>query len=220
MTGKFRFLSKPVLLFVGILLFSGKIFQAGQEIVDRILAVVEDEVITLTDVRIVEEFELFSESLPNGEERRKIILEKLIDQKLVLRMAEEEFYVRGEEVDAFLRRLAQKMGYETVNRKLESFGLAWDDLRKYIREEIAFQEIIAQKFKKSVVISLKEIESYYTKVYLSLQKGKNEPILPMMEILDVIESVLRDEKTKEQVREWISSLREKAEIQVNDFKSF
>lgn len=186
----------------------------GQELVDKILAVVNGEVITLTDVRIADEFSLFSGGPENGAEGTREILERYIDQKLVLQISGREVFVRGEEIDAFLRQMAGKIGYPAANEKLESFGLAWDDLRNYIREHIIFQKIIEQKFNKSVVISLDEIESYYNRVYLPVQKEKGKPVRPMMEILDVIESVLREQKVREQVDNWIEGLRRRAEIQV------
>ena len=186
-----------------------------QETVDRIVALVNEKVITLTDMKIAEAFNFYDEELEgfNGNSR-SFILEKLINQKLVIQLSSERVSVEKEKMDMALNMIIEKMGIDNVERKMAEFGLGWEDLREYVWEKILYQTIISQRFSRVIIISLKEIEGYYHQVYIPRQKEKGAEPEPMIEILDEIESILRQERIKEQVDEWIGNLKKNANIQV------
>jgi parvulin-like peptidyl-prolyl isomerase len=178
------------------------------------VAIVNEQVITLTDLRIAEEFGLHDEELKERSGNlRPLILERLIDQKLVIALAGEEVLVEKEELDSFQAGIIERLGNELVRRKLEEFDLDWDDLRGYIREKIDYQKIISRKFGQRIIVSLKEIENYYKQSYVSSQRENGLEPQPMMEILDEIESLIIQEKVKTQINDWIKNLRKKADIQ-------
>ena len=188
---------------------------SSEEVIDRLVAVVNEEVITLTDLRIAEAFGVYDEELETGEgNTRSYILEKLIDQKLVIQLSGEEISVADEELEEILKRMTEKLGVNEVDRRLAEFGLAWDDLKECVREKILYQTIIAQKFSKVNPVSVKEIEDYYQETYVPAQKEKGEEPKPMMEILVEIESGIKQEKIKTQVEDWIANLREKSDIRI------
>jgi len=184
------------------------------ETVDRILAVVNEQVITLTDLRIAEAFGLYDEEFKEKSgDLHPFILERLIDQKLVIALAGEEIFMKNEELDSFQGRIIEKLGNDQALRKLEEFGLDWQDLRGYILEKLIYQKIISQKFGQRNIVSLKEIEDYYQKSYVPSQREKGLELQPMVELLDEIESRIVQEKIKTQINDWIKNLRKKADIQ-------
>jgi hypothetical protein len=184
------------------------------ETVDRIVVVVNEQVITLTDLRIAEAFGLYEEDFKEKSgDLRPLILERLIDQKLVIALAGEEIFVENEELDSFQARIIEKLGNDQARRRLEEFGLGWQDLRGYIFEKIVYQKIISRKFGQRNILSLKEIEDYYQQSYVLSQREKGLEPQPMMELLDEIESRIIQEKTKTQIKDWIKNLRKKADIQ-------
>jgi len=184
------------------------------ETVDRIVAVVNEQVITLTDLRIVESFGLYDEEFKEKSgDLHPMILERLIDQKLVIALAGEETFVENEELDSFQGKIIEKLGNDQARRKLDEFGLDWQDLRDYILEKIIYQKIISRKFGQRNIISLKEIEDYYQKSYVPSQREKGLEPKPMMELLDEIESRIIQEKIKTQISDWLKNLRKKADIQ-------
>jgi hypothetical protein len=194
-----------------ILLFTVYCFS---ETIDRIVAVVNEQVITLTDLRIAEAFALYDEEV--GEKSggiRLLILERLIDQKLVIDIASEEALVEKKELDFFQGKIIEKLGYDQVRGRLEEFDLDLDDLRGYIREKITYQKIISRKFGQRVTVSVKEMEDYYKQSYVTSQREKGLEPRPMLELLDVIESRIIQEKIKTQISDWIKNLRKKADIQ-------
>jgi len=188
---------------------------SGSQMVDRIVAVVNEEVITLIDVRIAEAFGLYAEEIGEEvEDPRSLILQKLIDQKVVIQLSGEEVLIEGEKLDENLMRITQRLGADEVERRLTHFGLDWENLKDFLREKIAYQTIISERFSKVNPVSLKEIEEYYQRSYVPAQKEKGVEPKPMMEILDEIESGIKQEKIKAQIQDWIMNLRDKSDIQI------
>jgi hypothetical protein len=185
------------------------------ETVDRIVAVVNEQVITLTDLRIVESFGLYDEEFKEKSgDLHPMILERLIDQKLVIALAGEETFVENEELDSFQGKIIEKLGNDQARKRLDEFGLDWQDIRDYILEKIIYQKIISRKFGQRNIVSLKEIEDYYQKSYVLSQREKGLEPKPMMELLDEIESRIIQEKIKTQISDWLKNLRKKADIRL------
>jgi len=185
------------------------------EIIDRILAVVNDEVITLTDVKICETFGLYeNEHAKNGDNLHLQILEQLIDQKLVIQLNREDISVEKERIDSGLEKIISEIGKEDAEKKLLQFGMVWDDLRKFFYDNILYQEILLRKFGHVVNLNLKEIEAYYEQKYIPAQKEKGIEPKSIMEVLDEIEPAMKKEKMKSIVAEWIKNLKKRADIQI------
>ena len=188
---------------------------SGSQMVDRIVAVVNEEVITLTDVRIAEAFGLYAEEIGEEvEDPRSLILQKLIDQKVVIQLSGEEVLIEGEKLDENLMQITQRLGADEAEKRLTHFGLDWENLKDFLREKMAYQTIISERFSKVNPVSLKEIEEYYQRSYVPAQKEKGVEPKPMMEILDEIESGIKQEKIKAQIQDWIMNLRDKSDIQI------
>ncbi len=190
-------------------------FSRSQEVIDRIAAVVNDYVITLSDVKIAESFDLFDEEILSQEKDSLVILDWLINQKLVIGLTQESGPIEPEAVEAAYQSLLYKLGNEAVKTKLDLFGLQKKDLQVYLFEKILFQRIIEDRFGLAVRVSLKEIEDYYReKFVLTHMSQKNSKPPPLMEVLEEIESAIKKEKIKTLVEEWLKNLRREADIQI------
>jgi peptidyl-prolyl cis-trans isomerase SurA len=185
------------------------------EVVDRIVAIVNDEVITLTDVDIILEFGLFEDlGISRDEETRRKILNRLIDQKLVIQLASERVLVTEEELEVILSDIVQKTDPDLAEKALLRFGLDWDDLKTYLREKLLFQKVISQRFNRGVIVSIEEIERYYEQVYVPSQRENDLDPQPMIEVLDRLEGELQREKVEDQVQAWIQNLKREADIRI------
>lgn len=190
-------------------------FYRSQEVIDRIAAVVNEYVITLSDVKIAASFELFGEETVSQDADFFVILDWLINQKLVLGLAQESRSIEREAVEAAYQSLLHKLGNEVVKTKLDSFGLKKEDLQVYLVEIILFQGIIEDRFGMAVRVRLREIEDYYRDKYVLIHKDpKNSELLPLMEVLEEIESAIKKEKIKRLVEVWLKNLRREADIQI------
>jgi len=201
-----------VVLGIGVFLFTIGSFS---EVIDCVAGVVNGEVITLTDIKIVNAFGLY-ENESKREESDPVFttLEKLINQKLILQLTNEKIPISPEEIEQQMQKIIERIGTDGFQKKLSEFSLQITDLKEYIRNEILYQKIIYQKFSPGAMVSLKEIESYYTQIYVPSQEKNNIRPQPMVEVLKKIEAAIIEEKTKKQAEEWITNIRKKADIQI------
>ncbi len=190
-------------------------FPRSQKVIDRIAAVVNEYVITLSDVNIAASFDLFDVETVSQEADFFMTLDWLINQKLVLGLTQKSRSIEREAVEAAYQSLLHKLGNEVVKTKLDSFGLKKEDLQDYLFEKILFQGIIEDRFGLAVRVSLREIEDYYREKYVLTHTDlKNSEPLPLMEVLEEIESAIKKEKIKRLVEEWLKNLRREADIQI------
>ena len=189
-------------------------FSGSQEVIDRIAAVVNDYVITLSDVKITESFDLFEKKDESQEEDFLWILNWLINQKMVIGLTQENIPVETEAVEAAYQSLLNKLGNEAVKSRLDLFGLQKEDLQAYLFEKILFQRIIENRFGLAVRVSLREIEEFYAEKYVPAQKTKNIEPPSMMDVLEEIESAIKKDRISILVGDWLNNLRREADIQI------
>jgi len=187
------------------------------DVVDCIAAVINNRVITLTDLKFIEAFGLFEDEIRTGPgDPLSLILEKVIDQRVILDMTREKIPVEQEEIDRAVSNLTQKLGKEEVQRRLSQFGARPEDLRAYLEEKTLCQRVVSQRFSQGALVSLQEIELYYQKNYVPAQRQLGLEPEPMMQILNKIEALIREQKTSRQVSAWIKNLRAQAEIEIRE----
>jgi len=185
------------------------------QVVDCIVAVVNTQVITLTELRVVDAFGVFSiEEKPGEMDRLSFLLNKMIDQKVVIDLAAEKMPADKEKVEEAYQSLVGRLGPEKTRIELAGFGLAVDDLKSYLEEKVMCETIIASRFLQTATVTLKEIEEYYAESYVPAQKALGLEPRPMVEILSTIESAIKKAKVEAQVALWIKNLRKKAEIEI------
>ncbi|MBN1221662.1 MAG: hypothetical protein JXB23_00335 [Candidatus Aminicenantes bacterium] len=186
-----------------------------KEIVDRVEALVNDDLITLSDLKIITAFGLFSSGNVAGENADlERYLDELIDRKVVLQLAGEAPPIQKDVLDTYIDEIIVRLGAVRFRGELQRFGMDRKDLEPYVIEWLAFRKIITDRFKTSASVSLKDIENYYELKYLPEQKEKGREAKPMLDVLNEIEESLKQEKNKKQIEEWIDNLRKKSEIQI------
>jgi len=190
-----------------------------QEAFDRIMAVVNDEVIVLSDLKIIEAFGLYeAEEIDQEQDAHFRILQRLIEQKLVIQFTSETTFVPEEELEAGLQKIIKDIGDDQFDERMEQFDMDLNDLEEYLYENMLYQRILSQKFSQAATVNLKEIEEYYQQQYVSSQKAKGLEPQPMLGILDEIELAIKRKKVEKQVEEWIRNLRKESDIQIKTKK--
>ena len=196
-----------------LVLVAGLVPAAGSQVEDCVAAVVNTRVITRIDLRIVGRFGLNSDDA--GIESLERLLDRLVEQKLVVDLAREQAAPGGEEIAAAVNALSLTLGPEGFRKGLEEFGLEEVDLRPYVEEKLIFRKVIASRFNQSAPVTLKEIEAHYQDVYVPDQKREGTVPAPMIQVLDRIEARIQERKREEQIAAWIGNLKAKADIRIN-----
>ncbi len=155
-------------------------------VVDRIVAVVNDDVITLSelDEAAAPLYQRFLPRAKNPVERenlirqiRRQVLTQMIDEKLLAQEAEKlDIKVSPAEIDHFIARFKEQNGLS--DQKFQEFltaqGLSYEEYRQKVAEQIKRLKLVQGRIQERIVITEQEIEEYYRKHYLSGHKTKYE----------------------------------------------
>lgn len=155
------------------LLVGGQVAAAGQTVlVDRVVAVVNDEVITLSEIQ--KEGKPFIQRVREelGEDARarrmqitqRQILDALILRRLQLQEArKEKVVVEQSEVTAAVEQIKKENGLTTSAQFTEALArenLTPEEFRTKVWEQLAVDRLITRKVRTSVVVSEEEVEQY------------------------------------------------------------
>lgn len=161
-----------------VLFFNSAIVRA--EVIDRILAVVNDDIVTQSDVSIFQKklkgTGLLDEALLNMYDRKKIaedqksLLDYLIDERTI----DSEIRATGlvspiEQVEAEIGNIARARGIDRnqLRAALKNEGVAYSDYQDFIKTSLQRQNILQKEVTSKIKISDDDITAYYVANYAS-----------------------------------------------------
>ena len=184
-------------------------WMAGAMVLDRILAVVNGEIIALSDV---ESELIFFEGLGISDSAIQEKVQKLIDQKLFLTEAK-RFDVGNpseSEIQEELQRMQKRFASPDLFEKaLRQSGMTLEDLKQKITEHLIVDRFIDQRIRFFVIVLPEEISHYYDDHHSDFQNK------PLADVENEIEKLLTTQKAKEKLEDYLSKVRAKANIQIN-----
>ncbi|NWG30554.1 MAG: peptidylprolyl isomerase [Rhodocyclaceae bacterium] len=136
--------------------------------IDRVVAVVNDEAITLNELRdrlnaVTRQLRERGTPLPPPEVLEKQILDRLIVDRLQLQFAKETgLRIAEGELDAALRRIAEnnRLSLAEFRAALERDGIDWQRFREDIRNEMIIARLREREVDSRIVVSDGEIDNY------------------------------------------------------------
>ncbi len=183
------------------------------EIIDRVVAIVGTEAVTLSDVTA----ELGLEAMLAHTEARSIaeageaILGRLIDRRLIAQdMTATPFLLPwDEEVEEGVSALRGQryLGNRDFGAALAHYGLTESDCRSFIQQQIAFERYVSFRFKTGLSANAAEIAAYYGNEYLPgiLQRGERPQ--PVEQVAERISEVLIERRATELLDQRLIELR-------------
>jgi hypothetical protein len=191
-------------LFLGVSLCFWYASVCHTEVLDRIVAVVENHVITLSDVREEREIRasLGEKEIPED----KILMKDLVDDYLVERQIAD--FPDVDVTDA------------EVNNSIESLNLTSrvsDVLRNAVRRRIRMQKFFGLKFAESIRPNDAQIKKYYDEVFVPAAQARGlNPIPPLAEpeMTKAVRDNLIQESLNHEVSLWLEAVRRRSNIEV------
>ncbi|MEN8222229.1 MAG: hypothetical protein ABFR36_03125 [Acidobacteriota bacterium] len=189
--------------------------QPSEIVVDRIAAVVNTEVITLSDI---DKSLLFNSPSDNSRKDDSDLylneLKKLIDHKVVYLEYKDQFQPTDGDFENVQLTIIKRYGsLDNVNSVLKKFDMDLKDLREFLIEKIIYEKVIKDKFLLGVVIESSEIEKFYNEKYLPSQNRLKIEPKSIIEMTPQIEDHLRGNKVKEELAFWIEGLKASYKIE-------
>jgi peptidyl-prolyl cis-trans isomerase SurA len=164
------------LLFVCIvttIVTRGSVYAQEPEVIDRIVAVVNSDIITLYDLnRAFKPYEANIKALRYALEKerqtlyqvRKDLLDQLIDSKLADQEIDRaQINVDEREIDQTIERIKETRSLtdEQLREGLTRQGMTLAEYRKEIKEQILRTKLVNREVKSKIVITSEDIKAYY-----------------------------------------------------------
>ncbi len=136
---------------------------------DRIVAVVNDEVITLNELRarfamVERQLRTQGTQMPPRDVLEKQLLERMIVDRVQIQFAKESAtHVDDDQLDAALRRIADSNNHMTLpefRAALEQDGITWTKFREEIRDEMTISRLREREVDNRITVSEGEIDNY------------------------------------------------------------
>jgi hypothetical protein len=192
---------------------------AGVEVVDRMVATVNGQLITYTDLL----WQLALEpgtplDRPRAEDLRKV-LETVIDQRIIYHEAEKlpHIHAGDSEVEPALAELVKRFPSQTeFQRRVASVGLTSGQLREIVRERVEIEKYVNFRFRSFTVVTPQEAEGYYRDVYVPRRRRQSPgAIVPALkEVYKEIEGTLTEDKVASDLAKFFDEVRNTAEIEI------
>jgi peptidyl-prolyl cis-trans isomerase SurA len=153
--------------------FAGFVGAQQPEVVDRIVAVVNSDIITLYDLnRAFRPYEANIKALqyPPDKERQTLfqvrsdILNQLIDSELAdQQVKRDQITVSEQEINTTIERMKESRSFtdEQLREGLAAQGITMEEYRKEIESQILRTKLVNRKIKSKIVITQNDIKAYY-----------------------------------------------------------
>ena len=221
--GRLSFAIRVVVL-VGVLCLGWPGISAHRtEVIDRLMAVVNRQIITLGDVeqelkmQVVDPTAGVLAGVSSSQQEKMsqdVVVQRLIEQTLIREQIQQfpGLEIDDEQVESQVASVEKSVGGA---QKLAEMKIDIGTLRDRLRWQLQVMRFIDYRFRQFVVVDTKEIEAYYQNQFLpELQKRNVVPAPELPDVEERIRKIVTEEKLNIQVDEWLASLRKDATIEV------
>lgn len=164
-----------IIFLAGLFLLVG-VLPLQAEIIDRVVAVVNDDIIALSELEAEGKdfFEQVARQAPAAEraaalqKARREVLDSLIDKMITgQKAAEMGVSVSESELDEAINRLLteQKIGASELLKVLQEKGISEEKYRASIREQILRSKLVSYEVSSKIVITEEQSREYYAAKY-------------------------------------------------------
>jgi len=187
----------------------------AQEIVDRMAARVENDIILLSDISALSRYQQF---LDGKSETDVQILDRLIDQWIVRTEADVSRFPRPSdaEIERGLERLRKSFAStEEYEARKKQSGLNDAEIREMVDTQLYLSNYLDSRFRAGVQIDPKTIEDFYEKsvVPRSKERGQEPPSLDSAR--DSIQEALVQRGINDQADRWL--IESKARLHIEKY---
>jgi hypothetical protein len=186
--------------------------------VDRVAAVIDKQVITVSEVNQMAELRFFPRNQGESDDDfRHRILESLIAQALrfrdVERFGAED--IPKDSIEARVTEIAKRFPAPAdLDAALNRVELTPDELRALVKRQLQVEAYVQERFAPLVFVSNDEIATYYRGTWSQQRRGRGLAVPPLAEVREEIRGLLRASRLQEEIEKWTTQLRERANVDI------
>lgn len=186
----------------------------AQQVVDRIVARVEGEILTLSEMR---ELGCFQQLMGSPSAGKDELLRQLIEQWIVHTEATASRFARPapDEVQRQLAAIEKDAGSpEAFRARLRGLGLSEAALRRLLERQLYLARYLDYKFRPAAQVEPAEIEAYYRDDLAPRLRAGGKHVPPLDEVQEQIREVLTQRKISERAARWLDESRQRTRIEI------
>jgi hypothetical protein len=185
----------------------------GQQVIDRIVARVENDVILMSDIRQLAEYQVFVDGKAESNEQ---ILERLIDQWIVRTEAAAARFPQpsDQDVERSLARLKRSFSNsESFEERKKQSGLTDEEILRQLKSQLYLSNYLDSRFRASIQIDDNAIADFYKNrvVPRAESRGQTPPTLEAAH--DFIQEALVQRAINEQSDKWLKESRSRVRVE-------
>ena len=185
----------------------------AQIAVDRIVARIENDIITLSDERELAAYQRLNGREPAAEPE---LLRELIDQWIVTNDAASARFPApaASQVDASVEALRNQVGAQKFAARLRELDLTEADVRRLVAKELLVDHYLERKFRAQARVATADVERYYREEFVPELERRKQAVPPLEEVHDAIHEVLLERDVTRRAEQWIAQTRSHLEIAI------
>jgi hypothetical protein len=211
------FFRPPVLITRILVLFflslTFALASSAQQLIDRIAARIENDIILLSDVRILAHYQMLVDGKSETEAQ---VLDRLIDQWVVQNEADASRFPRPTDAEIDQAVAALKKSFPSIQEYQErrkQSGLTEQQVRDKIATQIHLTNYLDSRFRPSVQVDAKAIEDFYKSAVLPRAKARGQEPPSLEESRDVIQEALIEQSIDAQAEQWLKESRSRIHVE-------
>lgn len=185
-------------------------------VVDRIVARVENNIITSSEV---EELARFQQLVNGHSEADAKLIDQLIDQWVVRTEAVATGFAEpsaGDVTLAFERLEKQFPSPEALRARLRELDLSEAAVRRMLRAQIYLGRYMEYKFRPMVQLERGEVDKYYREEFVPGLQAKGKAAPPLSAVREQIGELLTQKQISERAARWLEESKSRLRIERTD----
>lgn len=200
-----------------LLIFAAVGLPAAAVTVDRIAAVIDRQVLTVSEITQMVELRFFPRLASTEDDHRREVLDSLIAQALRYRDVE-RFGAQDIPKDSIEARVVEiRNRFSTpadFDAALARTELTLDELSALVKRQLQVEAYIQERFAPLIFISNDDIETYYRGPWSAQRRQRGLAVPPLEQVREEIRALLKSTRLLEEIDKWTAQLRERANVDV------
>jgi hypothetical protein len=179
----------------------------AQQVIDRIVARIENDVITESDLNELGRYQKLVDGKEQPEAKR---LQELVEQWVVNHEATFSAIRKPteKELKEAYDQLQKRFGTPAIfEKRLDDLGLTEKQVRDMLERQIFLSRFLEYKFRPEVQVSERQIEEYYRNTLVPELKRTGQSVPPLESVADKIRQVLIERGIDQRAAKWLDEMR-------------
>jgi hypothetical protein len=183
-------------------------------VVDRVVARIENDIITLSDIQELAAYQRLAGREPA---KQSELLRELIDQWIVTNDAAAARFPApaAKQVDAEFSALRNQVGTpDKFTARLRDLGLSEQDVRRLVAKQVLDDSYLEYKFRTVARVEPGAVERYYHDEFVPQLESRHQPVPALDDVRDSITNLLLERDITRRAQQWIDQTRAHLDIEI------